>query len=71
MPKSTPSPTNSGMNATEIRLSWPTASSPSAVVTIRPAMVVPRIAVTIRHERIASQSVSSIAKIIAPPTSQA
>ena len=68
MPKSTPSPTNSGMNATEIRLNRPTASNPTALVTTSPATIVARIAPTSRTDRVANHNVASIATSMTAPT---
>jgi hypothetical protein len=69
MPKSTPSPTNSGMKATEITFSRPTASSPSASVMTSPVTMVPMIAATIRPDRTASHRQPSIATTITAPIS--
>ena len=73
MLKSTPSPTNSGMKATEIRLKRPTASRPMAAVMTRPISVVQRIAIVMRVERTASQrmptSAVAMATVIRPASS--
>ena len=66
MPKSTPSPTNSGMKATEIRLNRPTAASPSAAVMVSPTTVVSRMATIIRTDLTANHSMSSMETSIVP-----
>ena len=67
MPKSMPSPTNNGMNATEIKLKRPTIASPSAAVTTNPAAVVARIAPIIAADRVAIHSSAVTAASIATP----
>ena len=64
MPKSTPSPTNSAANATEIRLSCPTITSPSAAVMTRPHKVVVSTAMMSFGERKARNRISVIAAIV-------
>ncbi len=71
MPKSMPSPTNSGMKATEIRLKRPTAARPTPMVMTRPARVVVRMQASILSERVASHSISSTAPSMEPDTSHA
>ena len=67
IPKSTPSPTNRGMNATEIRLKVWTASNPVAAVRISPTAVVATIASTVFAERVANhKAISNAATMIAP-----
>ena len=51
MPKSIPSPTNSGMKAIEMTLKVWKIARPSAAATARPATVVTRMATIIRAER--------------------
>ncbi len=51
-----------------MRLNRPMTSSPTAVVTTRPATIVPMIAATSRTDRVASQSVSSMAPIMTKAT---
>ena len=59
MPKSTPSPTNSTKNATEIRLKEPTIASPSAAVIDNPTNRLRNTAAMMRHDRSASQRMMS------------
>ena len=58
MPKSTPIPTNSIANATEMMLSAPTISRPSAAVTTRPPSRSTNTASTSFIERSASHRIS-------------
>ena len=59
MPKSTPRPTNSTANATEIRFSAPTIIKPSAAVTAKPTARLRNTARMIRGECSASQRITS------------
>jgi hypothetical protein len=60
MPKSTPRPTNNGMNATEIRLNRPMISRPAPAVRIRPTTVVARMATISRTDFTANHSISTM-----------
>ncbi len=64
MPKSIPRPTNRAAKATEIGLSSPTMTRPSAAVTIRPEKVVIITATTRAPERNASHRNSRIAPMV-------
>ena len=61
MPKSMPSPTNSGMKATEMTLKRWKMSRPSAAVQTRPTKVVTRMQTISRAERTASHSIRMMA----------
>ena len=69
--KSTPRPTNSTMNATEIMFSEPTIARPSAAVTTRPTNSVTSTEPIIRFERSASHRITSTASSVKTPLSAA
>ena len=71
MPKSTPRPTNSTANATEIRFSAPTIIKPRAVVTIRPSEIVNATAPMIFGECSASHRMNSTTMIVPIPLASA
>ena len=71
MPKSTPRPTNSTKNATEITLKAPTRRSPAAAEMASPANRLSATALMMRNERSASHRITSTASKVSVALSAA